>query len=155
MMTCALDSTGRLWQWESIPARRNLTLWDAAEANEYVAAEYDYDEIDKPREFIWFKSKELTVTDIEAGSKALIIKVKDSAENILFYAMPFRPIDIDVPDPNQEEEETKEENDEEEEKTRPEPYSGCEKALNMIGVQSSVMENEVGGGIIYKLGGEN
>ena len=56
MLTCALDSAGRVWQWESIPARRNLALWDAEEANLEVDTEDDVDEVATPRELIWFKS---------------------------------------------------------------------------------------------------
>ena len=49
----------------------------------------------KPIKFRWFEKKGFKVLDFETGGKALIIKVKDSEEDIHYYGMPYRPIDLD------------------------------------------------------------
>ena len=41
----------------------------------------------------YFDDEELKILDIEAGSKALIIKVEDQSLNQHFYGMPYRPCD--------------------------------------------------------------
>ena len=42
----------------------------------------------------FFKEKGLKILDIEAGSKALIIKVEDQYQRQHFYGMPLRPYDF-------------------------------------------------------------
>ena len=96
----------------------------------------------------------MKIIDIEAGSKALIIKVEDEDKKQYFYGLPQRP--CDTPEQYYEdlaaEEEAKENEaeEEEEEKAVVEKISVDEKAINMIGIDSS--KDCFTGGIIYELG---
>ena len=48
-----------------------------------------------PKRVLWFKDKNLQVLDIEAGSRAVIVKVQDRENKTYLYAIPFNAADVD------------------------------------------------------------
>ena len=101
-----LDNNGGLWVWgESTPAAKSDEFY-----HEPVC---DQDERSLSHKIKWFSEKDLKVVDIEAGSKALIVKtVHNDTNQQSFYGIPFRAADHkNIPEPKDEDDEDNAENE--------------------------------------------